>query len=83
MSDAQTALSTESQIAEVSAFDPSNPIDVRQFEGELISKEVTIEATVEKDGSSEDRTMVVTLQRVELGGGDDMIEGRWIITDLS
>jgi hypothetical protein len=83
VSNAQAALSTESQIAEVSAFDPSDPIDVRQFEGELIRKEVTINATVEKDGSSEDRTMVVTLQKVELGAGDNLIEGRWIITDMS
>ena len=83
VSDAQNTLLEESQLAEVSAFDPSNPIDVQQFDGELVSKEVTITATVTMGDSSEDRTMVVTLQKVELGTGDDMIDGRWIITDIN
>ena len=83
VSDAQRALNDESQIAEVSAFDPSNPIDVVQHEGELLTKQVTIDATVEMGDSSEERTMVVTLQKVALGSGDDMIEGRWIISNIS
>ena len=83
VSDAQGALNDESQIAEVSAFDPSNRIDVRQYDGELLTKQVTIDATVEMGDSSEERTMVVTLHKVVLGSGDDMIEGRWIISDIS
>ena len=83
MSAAQTDLDEEARIAGASTYDPSNPIDVSQFEGELISKDVTIEATVTKDGVEEDRTMVLTLQKVELDGGEDgLIDGRWIITAL-
>ncbi len=83
VSDAQGAVSDESQIAEVSAFDPSNRINVRQYDGELLTKQVTIDATVEMGDSSEERTMVMTLHKVMLGSGDDMIEGRWIISDIS
>ena len=83
VSDAQGAVSDESQVAEVSAFDPSNRVDVRQYDGELLTKQVTIDATVEMGDSSEERTMVVTLQKVVLGSGDDMIEGRWIISNIS
>ena len=83
VSDAQGAVSDESQIAEVSAFDPSNRVDVRQYDGELLTKQVTIDATVEMGDSSEERTMVVTLQKVVLGAGDDMIEGRWVISNIS
>ena len=83
VSDAQGAVSDESQVAEVSAFDPSNPVDVQQYDGELLTKQVTIDATVEMGDSSEARTMVVTLQKVVLGAGDDMIEGRWVISNIS
>ncbi len=83
VSAAQTDLDEEARIAGASTYDPSNPIDVSQFEGELISKDVTIEVTVTKDEVEEERTMVLTLQKVELDGGEDgLIDGRWIITAL-
>ena len=82
VSDAQGALNDESQTAEVSAFDPSSRIDVRQYAGELLTKQVTIGATVAMGDSSEERTMVVTLEKVVLGSGDDVIEGRWIISNI-
>ena len=67
----------------MSANDPNNPIDVQQFEGELVTKEVVVSASVERDGSSEDRTMTITLQRVILQDADMPIEGRWIVTDVN
>ena len=84
VSGALSAVNEESLVAQVSVFDPSNPIDVRSLGGELISKEVTINATVEKDGASEERTMVITLQKVELQGSDGaLIDGRWVITIIA
>ena len=83
VSNAQGAVSDESQVAEVSAFDPSNRVDVRQYDGELLTKQVTIDATVEMGDSSKERTMVVTLQKVVLSAGDDMIEGRWVVSNIS
>lgn len=79
----QNELTDESRIAQVSTYDPANPLNVVEFEGELISKDVTVSASIERDGASEDRTMTVTLQMVELAGGETgMIEGRWIITAI-
>ena len=79
---AENDLAAESSVAAVSAYDPNNPIDVQSLEGELLTKEVTISAAVELGGSEEDRTLVITLQRVELNVADGMIEGRWIITAI-
>ena len=82
VSEAETNLSSESAVAQVSAYDPNNPLDVQALEGELLTKEVTINAAVEHDGSEEDRTMVITLQRVVLNVSDGMVDGRWVITAI-
>ena len=84
LSDAQAQLNDESAVAELSVFDPNNPIDLTQYDGELLSKRVTIAATVEtSDDQQVDTTMVVTLEKAELTGPDGvLLEGRWIITGL-
>ena len=82
VSDARSALNNESLLAEVSASDPNNPIDVQQYEGELVTKDVVVSASIELDGTSEDRTMTITMQRVILENGETPIVGRWIITNL-
>ena len=83
VSDAQNELNQAVRIAEASVYDPSNPINVTDYEGELITKDVTVTASIAKDGNSEDRTMVFTIQKVELQGGEaGLIDGRWIITDI-
>jgi hypothetical protein len=82
VSEAENNLSSESAVAQVSAYDPNNPLDVQALEGELLTKEVTINAAVERDGSEEDRTMVITLQRVVLNVSDGMVDGRWVITSI-
>jgi len=83
VSAAESDLSTESSVAQVSAFDPNNPLDVQAFSGELVTKEVTIAASVEQGGSSTDRMLTITLQKVELNGPDGLIDGRWVISDIS
>jgi hypothetical protein len=83
VSSKQNELNDESRIAQASTYQPSNPLNVVEFEGELISKEVTVSASIEHNGTEEERTMVVTLQKVELVGGEEgVIEGRWIITAI-
>jgi hypothetical protein len=82
VSDAQNALNEESRLAQASVYDPSNPINVVELDGELLSKDVTVTANVELDGASEERTMVFTMQKVELQGEAGLIEGRWIITSI-
>ena len=53
-----------------------------KYTGELLAKQVTIGATIAMGDSSEERTMVVTLEKVVLGSGDDVIEGCWIISNI-
>jgi hypothetical protein len=82
--DSRRRLAAETRIAEVSAFDARKPIDVAEYEGELITKDVTIDARVLPPGGGEpqDRRYVVTLQRSELRGPDGDRSGRWIVTDI-
>jgi hypothetical protein len=82
--DSRRKLAAETRIAEVSAFDARKPIDVTEYEGELLSKEVTIDARVlpPGGGESQDRRYVVTLQRSQLKGPDGDRAGRWIVTDI-
>ena len=82
VSDALNALNAETVVAERSVYDPSNPLDVVQYDGVLISKDVTVTASMTKDGESAERTMVFTLQKVDLEGEDGIIDGRWIITAI-
>ena len=82
VSAADQALSEESRVASRSAFNPNNPFDVRGYEGVLTSKDVSITARVNRDDATEERAMVITLERVELGSGEDMIEGRWVISAI-
>ena len=83
ISDAQNELNEESEVAQVSIFDPANPVDVQQYAGELILKEVVVTANIRKGDTQEERTMTVTMQRVMLGEDEDVIEGRWIITGIN
>ena len=84
VSDATVDLNRAVQIANASVFDPSNPIDVTAYDGDVITKDLTVTASIEKDGSSSDRTMTLTIQQVEIRGGesDELVPSRWIITAL-
>ena len=83
VSEAENALADESAVAQVSAFDPNSPISVQGLDGELVTKEVSITANVDQGGSSEERAMSITLQKVELNGPDGLIDGRWVIANIS
>jgi hypothetical protein len=84
LQDARSALADERSHAEVSVYDPRNPVDVTEYDGELISKDVNITAQVRTpDGQSAERPMVVTMQRAVMkkAGAPDL-NGRWVITDI-
>ena len=83
VSDAENALTAESSVASVSAFDPNNPIAVQEFGGTLVSKVVTIHATVELNEVETERTLVISLEKVELDGPDGLVDGRWVISNIS
>jgi hypothetical protein len=71
--------------AEVSVLDLRTPVDLRHVDGDLISKDVTIDATVRslEGGESQQRRMVVTMERAVLRDEqDNKVNGRWLITNI-
>jgi hypothetical protein len=80
--EARRQLASETSVAAMSVADPRNPVDLTKYDGEMVSKDVTISATVhEPTGQTVHKTLVVTLQRAELRG-DRPISGRWIVTGI-
>jgi hypothetical protein len=78
-----SGVASETGIAELSVDDPRNPIDLRRYNGEMVSKEVTIRAPVRSpDGQIAEKTIDIILQRAILNG-DREIVGRWIVTGLA
>jgi len=69
--------------AEASLSQPGQPpFAADKFEGELISKDITINAEVTKDGQTTNKTMVVTLQRVVGTQDGEQRSGRPIIARI-
>jgi hypothetical protein len=80
--DAKRSLSSQTAVAQISVEDPRNPVDLSKYDGELVSKDVTISADVKlPDGQSAKKTLVVRMERALLKGDKD-ITGRWIITGV-
>ncbi len=82
LSDARRKLASETRVAELSTFNALKPIDINEYEGDLISKDVTIAAKIKKDNTVADKTLVVTLEKATLKGPAGERDGRWIITDI-
>jgi hypothetical protein len=82
VTDARTALANERGMAEISVFDARNPVDVSEYDGQLMIKDVVIAAQVRSPaGEVATKNLTITLQRAQLHNGRQ-IEGRWIITDI-
>ena len=63
---AKAALNNASGPAEASLAQPGqSAFAPDKFSGDLVSKDVTINAEVRKDGQTSNKTMVITIQRVE------------------
>lgn len=83
LSDARRKANAGRGLVEISCQDQSNPIDVTAYEGEIASKDVTIEGKVKPEtGDAITKKFVITMQQATLKGvnGRDKI-GRWVITD--
>ena len=84
VSGARVELSNEENATSLSVFDPNNPLEVTEYDGELLTKDVALTASVELDGTESERSMVITLQKAVLVGSDGtMIEGRWVVAQIS
>ena len=83
VSDARRSLAAQSGVVDLSVNgDPRNRIDVTKRDGDLVSKDVTIDAPVKlPNGQTTQKTLIVTLQRAELSG-EKPITGRWIVTGI-
>ncbi len=81
VSDARRTLRTQTQLVDLSInAGGRTAIDVTKYDGEMVSKEVTVNAPVKlPNGETVEKTYVFTLQRAILKG-DKEITGRWIIT---
>ncbi len=70
--------------ADASLSQPGQPpFDPQQFQGELVAKDVTIDAQVKApDGRTSQKTLVLTLQRAIGTLNGQRRDGRWIITRI-
>ena len=83
VSGARVELSNEENATSLSVFDPSTPVEVTEYDGELLTKDVSVTASVELDGTESERSMVITLQKAVLVGSDGtVIEGRWVVAQI-
>jgi len=81
---AKTAFSNATGPAEASLTQPGQPpFKAEEFQGDLVSKEVTVNAEVRTpEGQTTPKTLVVTMQRVSGTMSGQQREGRWIITRI-
>ena len=82
LSDARRKANSGRGLVEISVQDQREPIDVTTFDGEVKSKDVTIEGSVKPEtGDAVTKKFVITLKQAILKNvnGKDR-EGRWVIT---
>ncbi len=80
---AREALSSERSVADLSTNNPQNPIETTQYDGEMVTKDYTINANIQTpDGQHVKKTLVVTLQQAKLKSEKGDITGKWIVTKI-
>jgi hypothetical protein len=80
--EAKRTLAAEKAVAEMSINGGPTHVDVAKFDGELVSKDLSISAPVKlPNGQTVQKTYVITMQRAVLKA-DKEITGRWIITAI-
>lgn len=81
---ARTSLAAAIGPAEASLTQPGEPaFNAEQFQGELLSKDVTVTAQVRSpEGQTAPKTLVITMQRVTGTLNGQQRDGRWIITRI-
>jgi hypothetical protein len=83
LSDARRKANSGRGLVEISIQDQREPIDVTAFDGEIMSKDVTIEGSVKPEtGNAVTKKYVLTLKQAILKNvnGKDRA-GRWVVTD--
>jgi hypothetical protein len=82
VSDARSAMQNATPVAEMSLGNPNGATpDLSNAEGQMESKDVTIDATVKApDGSISQKNLVVTMERAVTKNPDKT--GKWILTAI-
>jgi hypothetical protein len=84
VSEARSKLNADRPIAELSLQQGGQSVDVTGGAGELVTKDVTINADVRApSGETTQKKMVVTLQRALMTVGGQPRTGRWVITKIA
>jgi hypothetical protein len=83
VTEAKRRLASDSGVVDLSINGGSNtPIDITKYDGDLVSKDVTIDATVKlPSGETAQKKYVVTMQRAIMKAERE-ITGRWIIANI-
>ena len=82
IAEARGKLAAASGIAEMSIGTQRPPVDVKNSDGELVTKDVMVSASVRTPGGqSAKKALVVTMQRAVLKGNRE-VTGHWIITSV-
>jgi hypothetical protein len=85
VSDASVALAGAKVLAELSLSIPNGPTpDVTSVTGDLVSKDVTVDAEVKTpEGQTVNKQLVVTLERAVVKKADGTTQnGRWIVSKV-
>ncbi len=83
VSAAREALQGERNVADLSVANPQNPVDPTNYDGEMVTKDYTINANIQTpDGQHVKKTLIVTLQQAKLKGDKGDINGKWIVTKI-
>jgi len=82
VSDTKRKLASETVVVDMSINNGPTHVDVAKYDGELVTKEVSVAAPVKlPSGQTAQKNYIVTMQRAVLSG-DREITGRWIITGI-
>lgn len=85
VSEARSKLNSDRPIVELSVERIGDPVDVTTVDGEMITKDVTIDAQVRMpSGETVPKQFVITMERAQLTipGKPAPLDGRWIITAI-
>lgn len=82
VSDAKRKLASEMLVADMSVNGGPTHIDLTKYDGEMVSKDVSVSAPVRlPGGQTAQKNLVITMQRAVLKGDKDIV-GRWIVTGI-
>jgi hypothetical protein len=83
VAETRNELNNARPIATLSLDNPRSPVDPALVDGEMVSKDVNINAQVRQpDGQVVPRSMVVTMSRVVGKSDSKDVTGRWVITSV-